>query len=273
MTLYAGGRREKRQTRCLRQIAVRRLCASSPLEVPSYIFGVAPAKIVQKSYYLNRTAGWKYCKKGPADVNIKTDSFDQSADWYENGKDRLLICAVGGKDRFKAFFKSKIERPIIDSGAFSRLALVLDRDDKEVKSIESHAASILKPVVTKMRNNEWVSNVYEDAYSMEQKIETLLVAVPKEHQGALETLMMDSIAEDPYDAIIVEKSGVFVKEMKAFASKYIDGRRKEIKAHLGVTWAIQYPEKVFKLMNEQIQSVKWEKSGVLRDCFGMLIRI
>ena len=161
----------------------------------------------------------------------------------------------------------------MDAGAFSRIALVLDRDEKEVLSVEAHASSVLKPVVTTMRNNEWISNAYKDAYEMDQMIDALLVVIPTEHQGALETLMMDSIAEDPYDAVIVKKAGEFVEEMKPVASKYIDGRRKEIKAHLGVTWAIQYPEKVFKLMNEQIQSVEWEKSEVLRECFEQLIEI
>lgn len=83
----------------------------------------------------------------------------------------------------------------------------------------------------------------------------------------------DSFAEDPYDAVIVEKAGSFVKEMRSVASKYIDSNRKELKAHLGVTWAVQYPEKVFKLMNEQIQSVKWEESAILHKCFEQLEKI
>ena len=40
----------------------------------------------------------------------------------------------------------------MDAGAFSRIALVLDRDEKEVLSVEAHASSVLKPVVTTMRN-------------------------------------------------------------------------------------------------------------------------
>lgn len=31
--------------------------------------------------------------------------------------------------------------------------------------------------------------------------------------------------------------------------------------------------KVFKLMNEQIKSVEWEKSEVLRECFEQLVKI
>ena len=222
------------------------------------------------SYYLGKVAGWKFCRKPPANIAIKPDTFDQSVNWYENGEDRLLICAIGGKSNVRVFFTDKILRPIVDAGAFSRIALVLDRDESEIKSIEDHASSVFKPVLSTLRNHEWVQNTYKDAYGMEQIIEGLLVIIPTEHEGALETLMLDSIAEDPYDAVIVDRAGAFVTEMKTVASKYLGSRRNAIKAHLGVAWAVQYPEKVFKLMNEQILSVKWEKSKVLHKCFEQL---
>lgn len=101
----------------------------------------------------------------------------------------------------------------------------------------------------------------------------LLVAIPVEHQGALETVLLDAIAEDPYDAHIIELVDEFVKMMRNEASRYISSNRKQLKAKLGVTWAVQYPEKVFKLINEQIRSVSWEKSDVLQKCFSELIKI
>lgn len=225
------------------------------------------------SYYLGKVSGWNFCRKPPVNIAIKTDSFQQSVNWYEKGEDRLLICSVGGKSNMASFFKNKLLKPIVHAGAFSRIALVLDRDDKDLSSMESHASSVFRPVVNLMVNNEWIENAYEDAFGTRQTIEALLVAIPTDHQGALETLMLDSIAEDPYDAVIVEKAGSFVKEMRSVASKYIDSNRKELKAHLGVTWAVQYPEKVFKLMNEQIQSVKWEESAILHKCFEQLEKI
>ena len=42
------------------------------------------------------------------------------------------------------FFKEKVLRPVVDAGAFSRVALVLDRDDSEIKSIEDHAIICLQ---------------------------------------------------------------------------------------------------------------------------------
>ena len=149
------------------------------------------------SYYLGKVAGWKFCKKPPANIAIKPDAFEQSVNWYEKGDDRLLICAVGGKSSVRSFFKEKVLRPVVDAGAFSRIALVLDRDESEIKSIEDHASSVFKPVISTMRNNEWIPNKYTDAYGTEQMVEGLLVVIPTEHEGALETLMLDSIAEDP----------------------------------------------------------------------------
>lgn len=226
------------------------------------------------SYYLEKVAGWTHCKRPPADVAVKATQFEQSVEWYENGSDeRLLICGVGGKDNMGSFFQNKILRPIIDANAFSRIAVVLDRDENTIESLEEQASSIFRPIVTTMKNHLWTVNHYEDAFHIPQQIESLLVMIPTEHEGALETVMLDSIAENPNDAVLVEKAGEFVKSIRSTSTQYLKRNRDVLKAHLGVTWAVQYPEKVFQLMNEQIRSVAWEHSEVLRSCFNELIQI
>jgi hypothetical protein len=225
------------------------------------------------SYYLGRTAGWKFCKKPPKNLMIKEERIEESINWYEKGDDRLLICGTGGKDRIKPFFEKKIKSAIINVDAFEKIALLLDRDEKETASIEHHASMILQPVITKAENNKWIVNTYRNGFDQEKKIGMLLVVIPVEHQGALENVLLDAISEDPYDANIVDLVTQFVKTMREEAGKYITSDRKELKARLGVTWAVQYPEKVFKLINEQIQSVPWEESEVLKRCFEELIKI
>ena len=46
--------------------------------------------------------------------------------------------------------------------------------------------------------------------------------------------------------------------------------RLQLKAQLGVTWAVQFPEKVFRRIDEQIKNVQWEKYEVLKECFNSL---
>ena len=133
--------------------------------------------------------------------------------------------------------------------------------------------SMSHPLLSNVRNLEWKSNVYTDSFGIKRELKFLLNIIPYDYQGALETVMLDAIAEDTYDANIVQKSSDFVGLMRKEANKYISSDRLELKAKLGVTWAIQYPEKIFKLMNEQIESVAWEKSEVLRKCFGQLEEI
>ena len=172
----------------------------------------------------------------------------------------------------QSFFSDKILRTMTAAAAFTKIAVILDRDDKEISDIQAHASSIFRPVITSIINNQWSENKYNGPYQ-EEVVETLLVAIPQEHQGALETLLLDSISEDPYDAVIVDKTGDFIDEIEPHAKKYLVGRRDRLKAHLGVTWAVQYPEKLFRFISEQIESVEWEKSDVLAECFKELIKI
>ena len=97
------------------------------------------------SYYLEKIVGWKFCKKPPRDLQIKEDGIEESINWYEKGEDRLLICGTGGKDRIKSFFENKIKQSIINSDAFEKIALVLDRDDKSIENITAHASSVFSP--------------------------------------------------------------------------------------------------------------------------------
>lgn len=224
------------------------------------------------SYYLERVCGWSYLSKTPKEIAIKEND-NESVNWYKKGNDNLLICGVGGKDNMESFFKEKILRPIFVADAFSRIAVILDRDAESIESIENHVSTIFRPIINVMANNEWIMNKYTDGYGFEKEIDALLVVIPPDQQGALETLLLEAISENPYDAVIVEQAGNFINKIQSTASRYIGSRRQALKAHLGVTWAIKYPEKVFRFMDEQIRSVKWEKSVVLRECFKKLIEI
>ena len=104
-------------------------------------------------------------------------------------------------------------------------------------------------------------------------LEVLLVVIPKESQGALETVMLEAIAEDPYDRNIIEKVDDFMQQMSKEAEKYLSTERLQLKAKLGVTWAVQFPEKVFSRIDEQIRNVEWEKSELLKRIFRELEEI
>ena len=64
--------------------------------------------------------------------------------------------------------------PTLDSNVINRLAIIIDRDDNGIKSIEKRFSESLNPVISKMKNNKWIQNTYKDSYRLDQQIETLL---------------------------------------------------------------------------------------------------
>ena len=225
------------------------------------------------SYYLEKTCGWSH-RNAVKHLEIKADETkNESAYWYKRSNENLLICGVGGKDSFGAFFKDKIHEIMINADAFSKIAVVTDRDDRQISSICDSLLSAFGPVATSAECNFWRKNSYTNSFGQQVSVDYLLLVVPHEKEGALESILLDAISEDAYDKVIVDKSKEYVESVVPCASKYIAKPRLRLKACLGVSWAIQYPEKVFLLMDEQIRSVKWEQSEILNECFSELKKI
>lgn len=225
------------------------------------------------SYYLEKTCGWMH-RKALKSLEIKADERkNESAYWYSKGEDNLLICGVGGKDNFHQFFQQKVQPAMIASSAFSKIAVVTDRDDRTVAAIKKSLRTALHPIVDHIKNNEWITNHYQNSFSQEMAVDFLLLIIPIEKEGALETLLLDSISENEYDKQIVQRSVAYVEDIQPLADRYIHKPRLKLKACLGVTWAIQSPEKVFSFIDEQIRSVKWEESEILAQCFQELKNI
>ena len=224
-------------------------------------------------YYLMKTDGWELERKPPSGLAIKAQEQNENVAWYKKGDERLMICAVGGKDNFERFFSRDIQRAILNASngdPFPRIALITDRDDRNIEEIEKDIAQKLSPFFAGTQNREWVTNRYLDSFGMEKQIETLLLIIPVEHQGALENVMLDAISEDPYDQNIVDKCTSFVATIRPEADRYIATDRLQLKANLSTVWAIQSPEKAFDFIDAQIKSVQWEKYETLSQCFGML---
>lgn len=224
-------------------------------------------------YYMSKVFGWKYVSVNDKDltsVGITNRKSNESMKWYKKENDFLAICGVGGKDNFKKFFEVQLKEMITLTGDFDKIAVVTDRDDKSIKSIEEALDLTYENMDIRFRENEWLLNSYIDGYSQKKRMDSLLLVIPREEEGALETLMLKAISEDEYDKNIVEGAREFIDGIKPKADKYLRNKGLETKACLGVTWAVQYPENQFKYFREKIVSVPWEKYDNLKKSFGKL---
>ncbi len=229
------------------------------------------------SYYLEKVKGWKYTST-PKGLSFNFDEKDNKAacNYQNKNSEELLICAVGGNRNFGKFFTDYLNRPIMLANAGEteyRIALVTDRDDCSVEEIERSITLELSPIINHVQNNIWQENEVNADLGTTVKIDFLLVVVPKANHGALETVLMDALSKDDYDANIIKESKQFITAIKPKADKYIHENRLQLKAQLGVAFSVFNPEKTFSLFKERLVSVEWEKSDVLANCFEKLIEI
>ena len=228
-------------------------------------------------YYLNKMAGWTYNKK-PKYLQLRFSPQDNKCFLpyrNENG-DELFICGVGGKDGFKNFLNEYLYEVIYTSHKEEKqfkIAVITDRDKTDIKEIEDDVVEQMSRIGCDVVNRTWTNNVFLNSFQQECQIEFLLVVIPQEKEGALENLLMDSLAENGYDANIVTKSKHFVSDSIIEIERYVSSERLKVKAQLGVVLSIMNPDRVFSLFDEYIKAIPWEKYQILNECFSELIVI
>lgn len=226
--------------------------------------------------YLESICGWKFLKKPKHPLNLANTNSggNKKSTSYGRNSDELIICCVGGKDNFGPFFKSNIQRIIYSSSEKEndyRIALVTDADQRTASEIETDILAQLSPDISSISNNIWVRNSVQNPFSEQVNIDFLLCVIPKSGSGALETVLMSSLAEMEDGEIIVNSSDAFVDALPG--NKYIPSDRLKLKAKLGVALSVIYPDKVFSQFDKQLEIVDWSESRTLAECFEELMKI
>lgn len=229
------------------------------------------------SYLLEKLSGWTHAKKPDKKMNIVTDEKrNESAFWYTRNDDRLLICGVGGKDNFTSFFSTKVFSMIDGypkAHTFDKIIVLRDKDVDDINNIEKSIQCCLEPISVSIKNDMWVNGRFKDSFGDERMLEILALIIPFENDGALENVLLDSLKEDEKKFQIVEESEKFVDKIKDFSRNYIINVRMELKAKLGVAFAVLSPMKVFSFIDEIIRTVEWEKSENIKKLFEKIINL
>ncbi len=225
------------------------------------------------SYVLCKLSGWKI-NKAPKNFDFKIEERkNQSIYWYTKEDDWLLICGVGGVTEFANFFKTNIESMQLNTNFFSKLVIIVDKDENTNHKIEKDFSENFNNISNKFEHNQWNNNTYIDLFGKLAVIDTLIIIIPADKTGALETVLLNAIAENEYDRLIVEKSIAFIDENRSNVSKYFTQKRLELKAKLGVVFAVLSPEKVFSFIDELLISIPWENYALITDTFKKIIQL
>ena len=229
------------------------------------------------SYFLSQKTGWHFIADRPG-MNLKVEPKKcESANWYQKGKDYLLICGVGGCDKIGTFFDKYIvgmqKMDYKNDKSFEKIFFIVDRDNRSELEIEKGIKEKITKMDIKLTASKWISNNYKSSYDVEGVFESYLLIIPENEEGAIENVVLQSISEKDYNKVIVDESICFIDRIQSKATKYIGKKRMALKAKLGVVFAIMSPMKVFTFIDELLKQVDWNESEILQKTFEELIKL
>lgn len=230
-------------------------------------------------YYMREALGWKDNKQ--IQSNILRVPGQKSRNLIKN-TDILTIMSTGGCSRLTQGLKETLKRNYLTppdlSEMYSKIVIVTDRDDcdTEINFIQSIQGildnfSVSYPEI--FCTNEWLSCEMTSQLGIVEKIDILLLIIPFEQNGAMETFLLNAISNDnSYDKMIIESCNTFVDNIDP-ESKYLTSRRYITKAKFDTYFSIRTPAEQYAERQQILKSVRWEQYTQIQTDFLKLSEI
>ena len=189
----------------------------------------------------------------------------------------LTIGGCGGCNKIPTAFEFilDINRKANNSEAFNKIVIVTDRDEcnTERDFINCLINSLSKykfHLTSELKNNSWIEVEYVNGQNRKKTCQILLLIVPFEQNGAMETFLLESITQNyPYDGTIISTGNNFVDSIDP-EKRYLSKRRYITKAKFDVYFSIRTAVDQFQQRQDILKNIKWEEYQNIQDCFKLL---
>lgn len=237
--------------------------------------------VVFLGYYLYKITGNKY-KFNPEKKEIsenlhlpKNNVRNERREIYVYDNDSVLIWAVGGKDSFEKAVKyiSKINKSFPDE-RFVDIFIVTDRDDSCIETSLIQFSEIFKKndIDVELKNNKINTYIYNAENDSEYDINIIPIIIPFEEQGAIETVLLNGLAETEEEAIIVDEAKKYISTIgnNPKIMSYLKHNRDKVKARFSASMAVINPDHSTRTMNNLLVSYKWENTESVKKHFTLI---
>ncbi len=228
-------------------------------------------------HFMIKVNGWKDSKQKSNPSFKSSVSNSLSRDFFKDSN-MLTIISCGGCGNIKTVFEEVIRRnenEIEDSERYSKIVILTDNDEDCVEEkIIFELNDILKKEI-QISNNKWTTLTFEDTVHNQFDSELLLLIIPFDENGALETFLLESISkENAYDAEIINKAKEFADNADP-EKKYLSHRGFVTKARLYAYFAIRIEPTVNQFCQRKnvLTNIPWEKYENVRTVFKELKKL
>lgn len=230
-------------------------------------------------YFLNKTDGWIFEHNGKFSELYdlpKMDGKREVVEVYKKSNSVLGIWAVGGKDSFDEAYKFvKSNNELHPEEGIEKLFIILDRDELEINETlvilreKLNQCGICVNTLVNHENAAYHYEIDEEMYT----IDIIPVIIPFDKTGALETVLLDGIAETgEEEKYIVECAKKYVEHFVSSEqlSKYLRHARLILKAKLSATISITNPDRSTNIFDKLLTSWPWEETDAVKRHFNTI---
>ena len=225
-------------------------------------------------HYMRKVNGWEYKSNKPIRINdVKVRVCE-----LVKGDDKLSIIGCGGCSRIIETLDYVLDLNSVSAPGecIDNIVIITDRDEVSTEvefsnNIEEKMNTyVVKSQDIMLSNNMWKNYVYQNGYGDEQQVKLLLLVIPFEDTGAMETFLLNAIANnDEYDAKIISKCNSFVDCVDE-QKRYLNKRRYVTKAKFDVYFSIRTSAEQFNERRDILKSVPWENYTFIQSSFAKL---
>ncbi|HEX3044885.1 MAG TPA: hypothetical protein VHY08_09020 [Bacillota bacterium] len=236
----------------------------------SVIFCEGRVDAVLIGQYLVAHRGWVYSQKPKENLKLEREDDKQIIYIYKRNDDWVYVWAVGGRNRFKSPLETiKVNNHRQESAnKVNNIVILIDNDDGDEAQIRTEFNSYFD--TTGLQNNEWVDFSYQDSFSFDNIAKVLLLIIPFDEPGAMETVMIHSLQEDDDEDLIPQCCG-FVDNIRT--RKYLQNRRLKLKAKLSTIVSIIEPDRGSDNLVNLVSSIRWHKYDSVHQAFKKLLEL
>lgn len=236
-------------------------------------------------YFMEKVHGWTYIEKKLE--KQYSDSVHELANcklvrWFIKNNNFMAIASVGGCTNIKNRFSEIVEFNKISalpSIAFDNIVIITDRDEITTeKAFISEISDVLNNSVSSfdvISNSLWSKFEYLNASQDEKKSCLLLLVIPFEDTGALETFLLKTIGEKDNTGTekkIIKQCNYFVDHIDT-DKKYLQHRRHVTKAKFDTYFSVRTPLEQFTERRDILKNIPWEDFEKVQTSFKELEKL
>ena len=243
----------------------------------SAIITEGPTDYALIQYYMRTVCSWSDYQESSL---RKADKQIKARELKKKGK-VLTVISSGGCTRIAERLELLLRKNTSASNnadTFSKIVIISDNDDEQAGGkIQSAVEQVLQNYAidnsVKIENRKWISFKMRNSLSEEISVKLLLLLIPFDENGAIETFLLNVIAEqDEYDKQIIDKGNKFVDTVD-FEERYLKHRRDKVKAKMDVYFSVRTSAEQFSERQNILKNIKWEKYEKIQTCFSELKKL